>query len=344
MPETMQCLQIAEWGGDLQRAERAVPEPGDGDVLVEVEATSVGLTVGNVMNGDLGDSAAALPRIPGHEVIGRVRESGDGVAHLEQGDRVGAYFYLSCDHCDYCRRGQESLCENLEGFVSVDVDGGFAEYARLPAANALALPEDMDPVDATVVPDAVATPYHVANQRANVQPDDEVLILGAGGGVGIHLVQMAQYFGGTVTAVDRKEAALDRCRDLGAERAVDTSERSLTTALEGVAFDSIVDFTGAMELLEEATDLLAPRGRLVNLTTFPGRTLEVSPREQVFAETEIVGSRYCSKHEFERAGELVADGTIEPVVSEVAGMDEVQDLIDRIRAGEILGRAAMVPK
>lgn len=342
MSKTMRCLRIEKWGGDLQEAERAVPEPGDGDVLVEVEATSVGLTVANVMNGDLGNSLGDLPRIPGHEVVGRVRDCGDSVPHLEPGDRVGAYFYLSCDHCEYCRCGQESLCKNLEGLVSVDIDGGFAEYVRLPAANALALPESLDPIDATVIPDAVATPYHVANRRANVDPGDKVLVLGAGGGVGIHMVQMAQYFGGTVTAVGRDTASMDRCRDLGAKRAVDTSEESLASALDGASFDSIIDFTGSMSLIKEAMDLLGPRGRLVNLTTFPGQTLDVSPREQVFAETEVVGSRYCSKQEFVRSGELVAEGIIEPVVSEVAKMAETQGLIDRIRAGEILGRAAMV--
>lgn len=345
MQGTMQCLQIAEWGGDLRRAERPIPGPGDGEVLVEVEATSVGLTVGNVMNGDLGDAPEDLPRIPGHEVIGRVAACGEGVTHPEPGTRVGAYFYLNCDHCDPCRRGRESLCENLEGFVSVDIDGGFAECVRLPAANALALPEGLDPVDATVVPDAVATPYHVANQRANVEPGDEVLILGAGGGVGIHLVQMAQYFGGSVTAVDRSDPKLEQCRRLGASRTVDTSEQSLGAAIgDDVTFDSVVDFTGSMELVSAATEFLGSRGRLVNLTTFPGRSLDVSPREQVFTEMEVVGSRYCSKYELVRSAELVAEGTIEPIVTEVAEVDEVQDLIDRIRAGDLVGRGAMVPE
>ncbi|WP_435186970.1 alcohol dehydrogenase catalytic domain-containing protein [Halobellus sp. EA9] len=343
MPETMNCLQIERWGGDLQSAERPIPEPGAGDVLIEVEATSVGLTVGHIMNGDLGDAEGALPRIPGHEVIGRVRECGPGVTHLKPGTPVGAYFYLNCGHCGHCRRGNESLCESLGGYVSVDIDGGFAEYVRLPASNALTLPDDIAPIDATVVPDAVATSYHVANQRANVTPGDEVLILGAGGGVGIHLVQIVQYFGGDVAAVDRDQAALDRCRELGAKRTVDTSRDSLSAATEGVAFDAIVDFTGSMELLAEAENRLAQRGRLVNLTTFPGRSLDVSPRSQVFNETEIVGSRYCSKYEFVRSAELVADGTIEPIVTEVVEMDDVQGLIDRIRAGDVLGRAAMTP-
>ncbi|QIO25194.1 alcohol dehydrogenase catalytic domain-containing protein [Haloarcula sp. JP-L23] len=345
MVETMQCLQIEEWGGNLHLADRPIPKAGDGEVLLEVEATSVGLTVSNVVNGDLGSSPDDLPRIPGHEIIGRVRETGAGVSHPEAGALVGSYFYLNCGYCSACRRGNESLCENLDGFVGVDTDGGFAEYVRLPAGNLLELPERLDPVAATVVPDALATPYHVADQRANVAPGDEVLVLGAAGDVGIHLVQVAQYFGGEVTAVDRGEDGLERCRELGAKRTVDTARQTLSAALDGDAgFDSVVDFTGSMELLAEATELLGPRGRLVNLTTFPGQTFDVSPRAQVFRETEVVGSRYCSKHEFARSAELVAEGTIEPVVSEVVEMDETGRLLERIRAGDIVGRAAMVPE
>ena len=341
----MRCLELTEWGGELERTERAVPDVSEGEVLIEVAATGVGLTVSNVMNGDLGDDEADLPRIPGHEVVGRVVETGVGVASPDVDDLVAAYFYLTCDRCDPCLRGHESLCENLDGFVSVDVDGGFAEYVSLPAGNAIPVPDGLSPVDATAIPDAVATPYHVANQRANVEPGDRVLVLGAGGGVGIHLVQMAQYFGGDVTAVDRVAEKLDRCRELGAAHVVDTSERPLSEAVSelGVSYDAVVDFTGSTDLIAEAKAHLAPRGRLVNLTTFPGRSFDLSPREQVLAETEVVGSRYCSKYELRRAAALVADGVIDPVVTEVVEMDDVPDLLDRIRSEEVVGRGAMVP-
>lgn len=341
----MQCLQIGDWGGGLERRERPRPTVDDGQVLVEVGATGVGLTVGNVINGDLGADQDQLPRIPGHEFVGTVVETGPGVTHLQKGDFVGAYFYLSCDRCDACRRGRESLCANLEGYVSVDIDGGFAEYATLPARNALQLPPELDPVEATAIPDAIATPYHVMNQRADTDVGDSVMVLGAGGGVGIHLVQVAQLFGGDVTAVDRVPEKLDRCRELGAERVIDTDVTPFEEALEadGVTYDAIVDFTGSTELLETASDHLAPRGRIVNLTTFPGRTMDVSPRHQVFDEAAVVGSRYCSKYELRRAARLVADDDVEPVVTEVGSMEAVPELLDRIRAGDVVGRAAMRP-
>ena len=202
VPDTMRCLQIEEWDGDLETAEAPVPGPSAGEVLIDVEATGVGRTVANVIAGNMNDDPNALPRIPGHEVVGRVAETGPGVEHLPEGEFVTVYFHLTCGHCRLCREGIGSLCENHGGWVSAHTDGGFAEYACLPAENVLPIPAGIDPVDATTVPDAVATPVHVAEQRAQIEPGDDVLVLGAGGGVGVHMLQVARYYGADVTAVD----------------------------------------------------------------------------------------------------------------------------------------------
>lgn len=343
MSERMQCLQIDEWGGDLSETQTAVPEPGSTDVFVRVEATSVGRTVANVIAGNLGDDPADLPRIPGHELVGTVVAAGDGIEHVSRGDRITAYFHLVCGHCRYCQSSHDSLCENHAGWVSVDTDGGFAEFACLPGRNVVTLPETLDPVEATVIPDAVATPYHVANTSGEIEPGDDVMVIGAGGGVGIHMVQMAQYFGGEVTAVDIDEDKLDACDDVGAAHVVNAAEEPLA-ASDPDEFEVVIDFVGDTDLLEEAVALLGPNGRLVNLTTFPGRTIELAPRTTVLNEIQIVGSRYCSKYELRRAAELVAAGEIEPVISEVVGFDGVEDLLDRIVDNEVLGRGAMRPE
>lgn len=339
----MECLELTEWGGPLRRAERDVPTPGPSDVLVDVEATGIGRTVRNVIEGNLGDDPDDLPRTPGHEVVGTVAETGDGVTHLQTGDRVTAYFHIVCGHCTACRSGHDSLCENHEGWISVDTDGGFAEYTRLPAKNAIAIPEGVPAAEATVIPDAVATPYHVANQRANVGRGDEVVVLGAGGGVGIHMIQVASYFGANVSAVDIAADKLDRCAEVGATRVHDPGPENDLGDLADVSYDAVIDFTGDTELLEASLDLLGPRGRLVNLTTFPGNEMALSPRAEVMNELEVVGSRYCSKHELQRAAELVADGVVEPVVSAVTDLDGTVDLLRRVVDNEIVGRGAMTP-
>lgn len=337
----MDCVQATEPDGTLELTEVPVPDIGPTDVLVEVEATSVGLTVYKSINIQFRDDPSYLPRIPGHEIVGRVVDAGDGVTGLDEGDLVGAYFYLSCDRCDACRSGHEPHCENLRGHVGVDIDGGYAEYVRLPAANAISLPDGLDPVAATAVPDAIATPYHVASQRAQIGPGDRVMVLGAGGGVGIHLVQMAQYFGGEVTAVDQRDDKLERCVDLGATRTINTTEESIADL--DASFDIVVDFTGSMALVTEALDLIDPLGRFVNVTAFPDRSFDLAPRELVRREFDVRGSRYCSKYELRQSAELVADGTIDPVITRVVNLADVATLLDDIAAAEVVGRGAVTP-
>lgn len=345
MPERMACLQATSWAGDLELTETEVPAVAEGEVVVSVEATSVGLTVNNAIHGGLGDDRGNLPRVPGHEIIGRVEELGDGVEGLATGDLVGAYFYLTCGQCDACLASHEPLCENHRGYVGVDIDGGYAEYTRLPARNAIKLPAELDPVAASAVPDAIATPYHVANQRAAIGAGDDVMVLGAGGGVGIHLVQMAQYFGGDVTAVDQRAEKLERCADLGAVQTIDTREEPVTEAARARdgGFDAIIDFTGAQALVEEAMGTLAPRGRFVHLTAFHGQTSEIVPRDLVRGEQAVLGSRYCSRYEFRRSAELVADGHIEPIVTAVVDLPDVPELLKTIASGDHVGRGAVVP-
>ena len=339
----MRALEIGEWGGSLRERVRPIPDPDAGEVLLEVDAVGVGRTVANVMAGNMNDDPDALPRIPGHEVVGTVASVGPGVDHVSPGDPATVYFHLVCGHCRFCHEGRDSLCRNHRGWVSAHTDGGFAEYACLPAGNVLPLPEGLDPVAATAIPDAVATPYHVATERARIGDGDRVLVLGAGGGVGIHMVQVATHVGGDVIGVDLSASKLEACLDVGATDVVNAAETDLASAVDGL-LDVVIDFTGDMEAVEAATDLLGPRGRLVHLTTFPGRTSEPSPRAAVSNELTVVGSRYCSKHELLAAAELVAEGSVEPVVTESVGFDGVSDLLDRITGNEVVGRGAMRPE
>lgn len=337
----MRCLQVTETDGTLELADVPRPEIGPNDVIVDVDATSVGRTVYNNLHGRIVQDPENLPRIPGHEIVGRVSETGQGVTHVAEGDLVTTHYYLFCGHCEYCESGHEPLCENLRGHVGVDLDGGYAEYVTLPARNVIRLPGSLDPVDATAIPDAIATPYHVASQRAAIDPGDDVMVLGAGGGVGIHLVQMASHFGGEVTAVDQRSEKLQRCTELGAIRTVDTREQPITA--EERTYDAVVDFTGSMELVTEATELIAPHGRFVHLTPFQDRTVEVTPRQLVWDEFDVVGSRYCSRYEIRRSAELVNEGVVEPIVTDVVSLDGVPELLETIAAGDHIGRGAVTP-
>jgi len=303
----------------------------------------VGLTVLNYISGQLG-RPETLPLVPGHELTGVVAGAGPEVTALRPGDRVMAFFYLTCGRCEFCRTGRDSLCRESRGNIGVHRDGGYAEFVALPEANALPLPEGVPFVEGTAIPDAIATPYHVCSSRARIRVGDRALVIGAAGGVGIHMVQMARLFGARVVAVDVDDAKLARCREFGAEHTVNfrasDSEAQARAALDGGATVA-VDLVGSEQTLAWAFRLLERAGRMVTLTTFADVGFHVVSRRMVVDELEVLGSRYCSRAEVLAAARLVQSGRIRPVVSQAVPLEDVETLHSMLREGRLFGRGAV---
>jgi propanol-preferring alcohol dehydrogenase len=339
----MRALRITAWGGPLQEATIESPRPNDSDLLVRVEACGIGLTVVNCMQGQLGDDPSYLPLTPGHELVGIVEAAGPAASPALVGQRVAAYFYLICGTCPNCLSAQDSLCTRFRGNVGVAIDGGYAEYAVIPALNAIPVPDGIDPVAATTIPDAIATPVHVA-RRAGIEPGTRVAVLAAGGGVGIHMVQVARSYGGEVVGLDVVPAKLAYLADELGIAAVDSADfgsAALPAAWDGQA-DVIVDLYGRAPAQRWAIDHLARNGRLVTLTTFSDESFRLSSRELVLRQLSVLGSRYNSRYEVGLAAGFVRSGRVKPVVSTVVGLEEVVATLDAVRAGTILGRAALI--
>jgi propanol-preferring alcohol dehydrogenase len=340
---SMRAQVLHRWGEDVAYEEVPVPAPGPDEALIRVEACGVGLTVLNYMQGQLG-RPEALPRIPGHEAVGTVVGTGPGVARIRAGDRVMAYFYLTCGRCDFCRIMHEPLCRDFRGNVGVACNGGYAEYLALPAANFLPVPPGIEPVAATAIPDAIATSYH-ACQRAGIGPGDIAVVFGGGGGVGIHMLQMVRAFGGDAIAVELGELKLQAARAVGAIAAIAFDAPNLIEQVRAIAPRGVtvaIDFVGRPETLGCALEMLGRRGRLLTLTTFSGVTFPVSPRTMVQNELSILGSRYASRWDVAQAARLVVEGRIRPVVSETVPLAEVRALHDKLRRGALIGRGAVI--
>jgi propanol-preferring alcohol dehydrogenase len=338
---------VKKWGNNLKLEYVPIPKVGSKEALVRVKACGVGLTVYNFLIGESSTDRKLLPRIPGHEIAGDVVQVGEGVGNVGVGDRVLVYFYLSCGNCSFCLGGMQDLCTNLLGVVGVQCDGGYAEYVKVPADNLIRFPESIPYAEATVINDAVATPVHVMKRRAEVRPGHNVMVIGAAGGVGIHMVQMARVFGGNVIGIDVDDEKLKKVQELGADVVINARRQSVVEEVKratgGKGVESAIDMVGSRETLASCLESVARQGRVVTLTGHPGVTVEVSPRRLVHDEIAFLGSRYTTKTEFMEAIEFVRSGKVRPVVSESRPLERVEELHIKLSENRLLGRGVVIP-
>lgn len=326
--------------------ERPDPKAGPGEAVARVIACGSGLTIHHARAGRV---EVNYPIIIGHEVLGEIVETGPSVQDFKPGDIVTLHCYLSCGHCRWCRVNREALCDNLAGFVGRHVDGGYAEFIKLPARNFIHVPDGIDykkhPAEAAVICDAIVTPYKVV-RRARIAPLETVAVFGAGGGLGIHMVMMARWAHARVIAVDISAEKLLTCREQGAEATVDASKENVAEALRqltgGAGVDVAIDFVSSVSTLEASVESLGKGGRLVTLGGYSPHPFRASAARLLNGELEIMGSRAFTKQEIIESLELCATGQVWPLVTETYRLEEAEKVHARLEAGSITGRAAIV--
>jgi D-arabinose 1-dehydrogenase-like Zn-dependent alcohol dehydrogenase len=344
MKGTMKAMVLKEWNGQLIPEERPIPQPGPLEVLIKVKACGVGLTLTNLKAGRIGGS---LPRIIGHEIGGVVEETGSLVTTCKPGDRVTVSFYITCGYCKWCIEGRETLCENFGGLVGAAIDGGYAEYVKVPGRNAIHIPEGVGFAEAGITTDAVATNWHVFKERAKTRPNDTVLVSGAGGGVGIHTVQVAKVFGARVIGADISDEKLEKVKEYGADEVINVKGKDLGEEVrkrtKGRGVDAAVDMVGTKETIEGCIRALARGGTFVAVGTPRDITsLNFNPIQLLIEEIVVTGCRCATKQEIRESLELVRRGQVKPAVLQTFRLEEankVHELIDNMK---LSGRSAFI--
>jgi len=246
-----------------------------------------------------------------------------------------------------CASGREMLCINNKGNIGAKIDGAFAEYVVVPARNLVRIPEGVDLREAGIIADAVATPYHIARQRACIVANQRVAIIGAGGGVGIHMVQVAKVFGAFVIAVERDAEKLHRLQDVAPDALIDASESDWQTSLSQAAegqLDVCIDFVGSPETTSRGLAALGCGGIFViagsmpNLRSDKNAVISVAPMYMVNKELSILGTRYATRAEITRSLELVRDGRVKPIIGATFPLEQAEAAFEAIRQNQVFGR------
>lgn len=342
----MKAVQLLTHGtpGQFQFGEVRDPVPGSDEVLVRVRACGVNHLDIWLEQGDL-PMPISLPRIAGSEVAGEIMALGEDVDQWRVGERVAVQSNLYCGTCEFCLRGEDSICLNTK-LLGIQCDGGFAEIVKVPARCVVALPENLSFEASAALTLAGSTAMHMLTDRAEVRPGDWVLVVGASSGVGSSAIQIAKHLGGRVVATASSPEKRELATRLGAEFVVDSSKADWPAEVRKVTdkrgVDLVVEHVGGV-VLQSVFHCLARGGTVVTCGATGGREVPMQLWPFFVKQHRLIGSYGRNRGDLNATLEWAADGRLKPVIHQLIPLPGVSNALELLRSRKVLGKLVVKP-
>jgi NADPH:quinone reductase-like Zn-dependent oxidoreductase len=317
------------------------PVPGAGEALVRVRSCALNQVDMLLLDGRF-PPPEGLPHVNGCEVAGTVEAAGEGVRGIAPGQRVVIFPGFSCGTCEYCLRGERTVCVRY-GYLGAHRDGGYAELVTAPAANLVPLPEAIPFEDGAALPLAMLTAWHALVVQAPLRPGQTVLVQAAGSGVGSAAIQIARLMGARVMTTVGSDDKIEFARALGAEHVVNYRTHDFVEAARGWTgkrgVDVVVEHIGG-ETFERSVYALTRLGTLVSIGSHDTHWGRLDLRHVYSKNLRIVGTNLGSILELRAILEMVGAGRLRAVVDRVFPLADaraaVQHVLDRKNKGKVL--------
>jgi NADPH:quinone reductase-like Zn-dependent oxidoreductase len=363
----VKAIQLVAHGppGKFELRDVPDPQPGPGEVVVQVQ--SCGLNHLDLWLEEAGlPIPVKLPRTPGGEIAGKIVEIGSAAvpeasqrdAQLRQGydgragaprwnvgDAVAVQSNLFCGECEFCRRGEDSVCLRSE-ILGVQRDGGFAEKVVVPARALVRLPESVDFDTSAALTLAGSTAMHMLTNRAQVRAGDWVLAIGGASGVGSVAIQIARHLGARVISTGSTEAKRALARQLGAEFVLDPNDANWPAEIRKITnkhgVDLVVEHVGG-EVLLKCFECLARDGTIVTCGATAGREVTLNLWPLFVKQHRLIGSYGRNRADLETTLEWAAAGKLKPVIDSIFPLDQTAAAFAKLRSRQILGKVLVEP-
>ena len=317
------------------------PVPEAGEVVVRVRACALNHVDMLLLDGRY-PPPEGLPHVNGCEVTGTVETTGAAVKGVVPGHRVIIFPGFSCRTCEFCLRGERTVCLRY-GYLGAARDGGYAELVKAPAANILLLPESISFEAGAAVPLAMLTSWHALIAQAQLRPGQTVLVQAAGSGVGSAAIQIARLVGARVMTTVGSDDKIAFAKSLGAEHVVNyrtqdfVEEAKKWTAKRGV--DVVVEHIGG-ETFERSSYALTRLGTLVSIGSHDTHWGRLDLRHVYSKNLRIVGTNLGSILELRTILDALMAGRLKPVIDRAFPLKDaraaVQHVLDRKNKGKVL--------
>lgn len=343
----MKAVRFHEHGGlDVLKYEDA-PDPivSPNEVLIRVKACALNHLDLWLRSGVRGWKLS-FPHIVGSDVSGEVVEVGSSVSRVKSGDRVMLAPGISCGQCEECARGRDSACRSYTIF-GVMVDGGYAELIKAPERNVIPIPGDLSFDEAAAVPLVFLTAWHMLMTRAQLRPGEDVLVMGAGSGVGSAAIQIARLAGARrVIAVAGSESKLAKAMTLGADAVIHHAKQSIRQEVQRLTgnrgVDVIVEHVGAA-VWEECFDSLATYGRLVTCGVTTGSQAALNLQSLFGRQRAVLGSFMGGMGELMQVLKLIGDRKLRAVIDSVFPLQQARAAQAKMESREFFGKILLHP-
>jgi NADPH:quinone reductase-like Zn-dependent oxidoreductase len=321
-----------------------VPEPTlrHNEVLVRVHACALNHLDLWVRRGIPG-VPIPLPHIPGSDVAGEVAKVGPEVSTVHVGQKVILAPGVTCGKCPACLAGQDNRCRDFSN-LGYMIDGGCAEYVRVPEVNCLPYPENLDWANAAAIPLVFVTAWHMLVNRAQLQPGETVLVLAAGSGVGSAAIQIAKFFGARVIATAGNDEKLEKARELGADEVIHhfimPISKEIRRLTNNRGADVVVEHVGAATW-DHSLKSLAPGGRMVTCGATTGYDAHLDIRFLFSRQLSVLGSYMGTKDELRTVLKLVAQGRLRPAVDRIWPLHECSTAHNYLENAKQFGKVVL---
>jgi NADPH:quinone reductase-like Zn-dependent oxidoreductase len=342
----MLALQLTAHGAPGKFELREVPDlqPAASEVVVQVQSCGLNHLDLWLEKGSLPINVP-LPRTPGGEVAGRIVAVGSAVKDWHEGDEVAIQSNLFCGECEFCQRGEESLC--LRGqLLGVQTDGGFAEKVLAPARVLVKLPKGVDFDTAAALTLAGSTAMHMLTKRAEVRAGDWVLAMAAASGVGTAAIQIAKGLGARVITTASSAGKKQLGESLGADFVVDSTDPAWPAEVRRITekrgVDLVIEHIGG-DVLPKVFECLARGGTVVTCGATAGREVQINLWPFFVKEQRLIGSYGRNRADIQATLEWAAAGKLKPVIDSVYPLDRTAEAFAHLRSRNCLGKILVEP-
>ncbi|MGA7022415.1 MAG: alcohol dehydrogenase catalytic domain-containing protein [Pseudolabrys sp.] len=345
----MKAMVVHQPGGtEVLRLERvADPIAGPKDVIIKVDACGVCFHDIVTRNGTL-KFGVQMPCILGHEISGTVVDVGRDVRAFQRGDRVATVQrYHICGACRYCRTGRETLCPERKFTGDWGMVGGYAEYVAIEDDNVALVPEGVELQDAAIVACAIGTILNAIREIGKLQPGETALVTGAGGGLGMHAIQLARLAGALVIAQTTSPEKADQIRALGAHTVIVHSRgedfsNAVKKANGGLGVDVAIDNVGS-QLFESIRRSMGIGGRWIMIGQLTGEFVPFNPAQLFLKNVSMLSATSTTRKQLDDCLALVARGVIKPFVSLALPLEQAAQAHELVETGKSSGRIVLRP-